>query len=308
MARRRTENRGRAGAMNGLYKVVDADGKITFSDRPEVAAGGRLEQLRQDGLRKADDQTAAQKDFDTARQDIGLARKHIPNVVQYLEYLDYLRVHSPIRFDRLMKELQHEDPKLWLKLQKYPQFQPLGKTLGVSNAGGNLLSLGVALGKGDVAGGFGKWGESTLKDLMKRDGYYADVLGSKASTLPQPPKSTYSHSRLGRYLAQEVPRQDAAAKAAAKELEAGRAALRTGAATAFSRVGGTVLDVEMAALNPDRAQDAAVIVTRLRMLKLVRLGALEADDELPQQLLSQGKYVELKKYLDDAETSFVRGR
>lgn len=296
--------------MGGVFKTIGPDGKVEYSDRPVGAPGSSTQAWRPGGSAKPDAppaKTQAEKDYDTAKADIGLARKHIPNLVQYLEYLDYLRHHSPIRFDRLMRELQHEDPEVWLKLQKYPQFQPLSRALGMAKAGENRLALAAGVAVGNYGGSVDKWAESTLKDLMKRDGYYADVLGSKASTLPTPPKRVYSNSKLGQYLAQEVPKQDAALAASAKALEKGREGLRAGAAGAFSRVGGGVLDVEMAALDPQTANTAAIIASRLRIQKMVAQGAIEAEDDEPQRLLSQGKYVELKKYLDDAESAFLRG-
>ena len=297
--------------MGGVFRIVDKDGKVTFSDRPAGQAGASVQPWKPGDAGKPDPRspakTKAEKDYDTARQDIALARKHVPNLVQYLEYLDYLRHHSPIRFDRLMQQLQHDDPQVWLKLQKYPQFQPLSRALGMAKAGENRLTLTVGIALGNYGGSVDKWAESTLKDLMKRDGYYADVLGAKATTLPQPPRRAYSASRLGQYMAAEEPRQEAAATAVAKELQKGREGLRTGAATAFSRVGGTIIDVELQALNPERASDTAVAVLSWRIQAMVRQGAISADDEEPQRLLSQGKYIELKKYLRDAESAYLKG-
>ena len=293
--------------MGGVFKTIGPDGKVEYSDRPVGPPGSATQGWRPGDARKPPAKTKAETDYDTAKEDIALARKHIPNLVQYLEYLDYLRHHSPIRLERLMRELQHEDPEVWLKLQKFPQFQPPSRALGMAKAGENRLALTAGIAVGNYGGSVDKWAESTLKDLMKRDGYYADVLGSKATTLPTPPKRVYSNSKLGQYLAQEVPKQDAALAASAKGLEKGREGLRAGAASAFSRVGGTVLDVEMAALNPENANTAAIIASRLRIQKMVAQGAIEAEDEEPQRMLSQGRYVELKKYLDDAESAFLRG-
>ena len=296
--------------MGGVFKTIGPDGKVEYSDRPVGPPGSSTQPLRPGQAAKpaaSPAKTRAEKDYDTAKEDIGLARKHIPNLVQYLEYLDYLRHHSPIRFDRLMRELQKEDPQVWLKLQKYPQFQPLSRALGMPKAGENRIALTVGVAMGNYGGSIDKWGESTLKDLMKRDGYYADVLGAKASTLAAPPKRVYSNSKLGQYLAAEVPRQEAALSASAKALETGRSALRSGAASAFGRVGGSVLDVEIAALDPANASTLGVIMLRKRIDAMVAGGALESDDEEPQRLLSQSKYVELKKYLDDAQKKFLMG-
>ena len=294
--------------MGGVFRIVDKDGNVTFSDKPAGPVGASVQPWKPGDPGKPDPRSApktpAQKDYDTAKQDIALARRHVPNLVQYLEYLDYLRHHSPIRFDRLMQQLQHDDPQVWLKLQKYPQFQPLSRALGVAKAGENRLTLTVGIAAGNYGGSIDKWAESTLKDLMKRDGYYADVLGAKATTLPQPPRRAYSASRLGQYMAAEEPRQEAAATAVAKELQKGREGLRTGAATAFSRVGGSILDVEIAALDPDTANSVGIIVLKRRIDAMIGQGSIEADDEQPQRLLSQGRYVELKKYLDDAQARF----
>ena len=291
--------------MGGIFRTVDKDGKVTFTDRPAGQAGASVQSWKPGDAGAA--KSRAEADYDTARQDIALARKHVPNLVQYLDYLDYLRHHSPIRFDRLMQQLQHDDPQVWLKLQKYPQFQPLGRSLGMAKAGEVRLALAAGVATGNYGGSIAKWAESTLKDLMKRDGYYADVLGAKATTLPQPPRRTYSASRLGQYMAAEVPRQEAAATAVGKELQKGREALRSGAATAFSRVGGSILDVEIAALDPDTASSVGVIMFRRRIDAMIAQGSIASDDEEPQRLLSQGKYVELKKYLDDARSQFLKG-
>ena len=91
--------------MGGVFRIVDKDGNVTFSDKPAGPAGASVKPWKPGDAGKPDPKSApkmqAQKDDDTAKQDIALARKHIPNLVQYLEYLDYLRHHSPIRFDRL---------------------------------------------------------------------------------------------------------------------------------------------------------------------------------------------------------------
>lgn len=187
--------------MGGVFRIVDKDGNVTFSDHPAGPSGASVQPWKPGDPGKPDPKSASktkeEQDYDTAKQDIALARKHVPNLVQYLEYLDYLRHHSPIRFDRLMQQLQHDDPQIWLKLQKYPQFQPMSRALGMAKAGENRLTLTVGIAAGNYGGSIDKWAESTLKDLMKRDGYYADVLGAKATTLAQPPRRVYSASKLG---------------------------------------------------------------------------------------------------------------
>jgi hypothetical protein len=71
-----------------MFKIVGKDGKVTYSDVPAAANGGDVQSLRPDGRQKPAAQTKAEKDYATAREDIGLARKHVPNLAQYLEYLE----------------------------------------------------------------------------------------------------------------------------------------------------------------------------------------------------------------------------
>jgi hypothetical protein len=47
---------------------------------------------------------------------------------------------------------------------------------------------------------------------------------------------------------------------------------------------------------------------RRRIDGMITEGAISSNDEQPQSLFSQGKYVELEKYLDDAQSQFRRGR
>jgi hypothetical protein len=68
-----------------------------------------------------------------------------------------------------------------------------------------------------------------------------------------------------------------------------------------------VLDVEIAALDPNNAISGGIIMLKRRTDVMIEQGAISSDDEAPQRLLSQGKYIELKKYLDDAESQFRKG-
>jgi hypothetical protein len=231
----------------GLYRVVREDGSVEYTDVP--SGSGQIEAVRP-GSTRADDEARRREDAKTAETLIREAQKRIPKVTDYLDYLEYLRHNSPIRFNRVMDELRREDPQTWLKLQKYPQFRPLRETALGLKAGSNLLGAGVGLATGKFTGSVERWMESTLKDLMKRDrfGPYADVLGSKASTLPGKATS-YSNSRLGQYLKMEDPKAAVAAKAAAKELEMANSGSRAAAGGAVVRVMGPLVDLGIGALR-----------------------------------------------------------
>jgi hypothetical protein len=287
----------------GLYRVVREDGSVEYTDVP--SGSGQMEAVRP-GSTRADDEARRREDAKTAETLIREAQKRIPKVTDYLDYLEYLRHNSPVRFNRVMDELRREDPQTWLKLQKYPQFRLLRETALGLKAGSNLLGAGVGLATGKFTGSVEKWMESTLKDLMKRDrfGPYADVLGTKASTLPTK-ATTYSNSRLGQYLKVEDARLAAASRAAAKELEQANAGLRSARGTAVVRGVGPVMDFGIAALNPDTAESMTNILMRRRLDRLARsnpaidLGS--AAYEQAHQLLSEGRYGELDKLLKQYE-------
>ena len=230
-----------------VYRIVREDGSVEYTDVPSGA--GQIDAVRP-GSSRCDDEARRREDTKTAETLIKEAQKRIPKVTDYLDYLDYLRHNSSIRFDHVMDELRREDPQTWLKLQKHPQFRPLRETVLGIKAGSNLLGAGVGLASGKFTGSVEKWMESTLKDLMKRDrfGPYADVLGTKASTLPAK-SATYSNSRLGQYLKIEDARAAAAAKAAAKELESANAGLRSAAGGSVVRVVGPLVDLGIGALR-----------------------------------------------------------
>jgi hypothetical protein len=85
--------------MGGVFKIIGSDGKLPCSDGPVGASG-------------APANTPAGKHCDLADEGTRLARKHLPDPVPYLEPLDSLRHHRPMRFDGLVRELQKLDPKL----------------------------------------------------------------------------------------------------------------------------------------------------------------------------------------------------
>jgi hypothetical protein len=157
-----------------------------------------------------------------------------------------------------------------------------------------------------LPGSVEKWMESTLQNLMRRDrwGPYADVLGSKASTLPGN-TATYSNSRLGQYLKVEDARLAAAAKAAAKEAELAQAGMRAARGAAITRPMGPLVDLGIAALNPENATAVTNILLRRRLDTAARRNpAIDIDTPAYEQartMLSQGRYGELDKFLKGYE-------
>jgi hypothetical protein len=272
--------------MSGLFKHVGADGSVSYSDRPPADAGS-TQTLRSDGRAQSREGNQAYED---AKAYIKEAQKRGPKLVDYLQYIEYLRNHNPWKLDRVLRELQHNDPETWLKLQKYPQFKPIANAaLGLKAGEKHLLSLPSVAGK--FTGGAERWFETTVKDLMKRDrwGPYADVLGAKATTLPAPPTPQYSRSRLGQYLKGEDARAAQAAKAAANNLEASRAAVRASRATAVSRVGNPLIEVGIGALNPEVFNGISYIQGVRLAKELEAKGILDQDEAymLPRMLAAQ---------------------
>lgn len=283
--------------MGGIYRVVNADGSVSFTDTPN--GSGKFEAMGSDGRARASNDSG----YDH-KQVTGLikeAQKRIPKVIDYLEYIQYLRDHGRFwRLERALQQLQKEDPALWLKLQKYPQFRPLRNTaLGLS-AADKHIAAGLGFATGNATGSAEKWLESTVKEMMKRDRYgpYADVLGTKASTLPASKAPSYSSSRLGQYLKAEEPRAAQAAKAAAKELEGSRAAVRGNVATAISRPGSALIDLGLAALNPEVHSGVTNFVIETKLKKGWSSGALTDEQyTTAHNLMANGQIKEMLSYL-----------
>jgi len=292
--------------MGGLYRIDRPDGTIKYSNLP--FGPGEVEPLGRKG--RADEPEDKPYDHKETKAMISEARKRIPKMADYLNYLEYLRNHRPFQLDRVLQELQAEDPKTWLKLQKYPQFRPLRDTQLGLKAGEKNLTAAVGLASGSVTGSMEKWFENSVKAMMKRDrwGPYSDALGAAASTLPAPKQPTYSNSRLGQYLKVEDARLATASKQAAKGLEASRTAMRAAKATAVTRAFGPVLDFFVAALDPQMASSAGNEVLRVKARTLYERGIIDEEQWAEtQNLLSQGKYVEMQKLMNDATRAYKAG-
>jgi hypothetical protein len=290
--------------MGGVYRVERPDGTVEYTDVPSGVGSVSPVRPGVSGTQPASEQSAY--DHKQTEKLIKEAQSRIPKVVDYLNYLDYLRHNSPIRFDHAMRQLRLEDPEAWMKLQKYPQFRPLRETALGFKAGTNAMAAGIGLATGKFTGSVEKWMESTLQNLMRRDrwGPYADVLGSKASTLPGN-TATYSNSRLGQYLKVEDARLAAAAKAAAKEAELAQAGMRAARGAAITRPMGPLVDLGIAALNPENATAVTNILLRRRLDTAARRNpAIDIDTPAYEQartMLSQGRYGELDKFLKGYE-------
>lgn len=290
--------------MSGVFRHVDANGRVTYSDLPP-SEPGRVDVLSSSGNRTSDeDARKAHKDAVTYIKE---AQKRGPKIKDYLEYLEFLRNYRPRQFEQVMRDLQREDRQTWLKLQQYPQFRPLRDTAIGLNAAEKNLTAGIGLLTGKVTGSVEKWLETTVKDMMKRErwGPYADVLGAKASTLLEPLPTTYSNSRWGQFAKVEDPKAIQAAKAATKAVEGSRAAIRGGIASAISRPGGVLIDAGLQALNPEEGTAVTNILLRRRIEALARKNPdfdLTSDAYAKaRELLSSGRFGELDQYLKGFE-------
>jgi hypothetical protein len=284
--------------MADIYRHDNADGSTEFNDTP--TGSGKVTPLKPDGRRLPEKKSTPQEDHKRASELTNEIQKHGSKLNVYFEYLDYLRYNNPIKFDRVMADLKRQDFDVWQKLQGYPQFKPLRETVFGHKAGQNLMGAAMGLASGNFTGSVEKWMETVLKDLMKRDRYgpYADVLGSKATTLPAPKPPTYSNSRLGQYMKTEDARLAEQAKIAEKELAASRGAFRGSVSTTVGRLAGPLLDLGIWLLNAETAGNIANTFTEIDLKKALSSGAIDFDQyEIAHNFMNQGKYEEMISYL-----------
>ncbi len=279
------------------YRVDRADGTIEYTDVPQGTA--KLTSLSANGRPTTEKTADKPYDHEQIKGVIKELQKRGPKLNEYLEYIDYLRHNSPIRFDRVMQELQKEDPATWMKLQKFPQFRPLKETAVGLKAGTNIWSAATGLTNGKFAGSTEKWLESTVKDLMKRDrfGPYADVLGSKATTLSTK-TPTYSNSRLGQYLKVEDAKAATASSNAAKDLAGAEAGLRAAKGAALTRMFSPILDLGIGLLDPQVHAGVANATVEIKLKKALSNGTLTDEQYIDaHNLMAQGKFKEMQDYL-----------
>lgn len=279
------------------YRVNRADRTIEYTDVPQGA--GKVVPVSANGRTTAEKTADKPYDHEQIKAVIKEIPKRGPKLNEYLEYIDYLRYNSPIRFDRVMQELQKEDPATWMKLQKFPQFRPLKETAVGLKAGTNIWGAAAGLTNGKFAGSTEKWMESTLKDLMKRDrfGPYADVLGSKATTLPAK-TPTYSNSKHGQYLKVEDAKAATASTNAAKDLSSAEAGLRAAKGTALTRMFSPILDLGIGLLDPQVHSGVANELVERRLKVAWNKGALSDEQYIDaHNLMAQGKFKEMQDYL-----------
>lgn len=272
--------------MGTVFRIEHPDGRIEYSDRP----------LPRGPVQAPDDESSRMSTREVQALILALRRKAV-KFDDYINYFDYLRHNQRFwRWDQMLRELQREDPIVWMKLQKYPQFRPLlNSSLGVK-AADQHIAAGVALARGKYTGSVEKWLTGTVKEMMKRDrwGPFAPVLGAQASTLPSSPPPHQSNSRLGRYLEKELPRAQQEAKAAAKAMDSARAAVRTSKAAAVTRGLSPLVDLGIGALDPDFFKGISYFRGLAISKKLVAANILTYEEgyKLPK-MLARGQFDEV---------------
>ncbi|AKJ30732.1 DUF4124 domain-containing protein [Caldimonas brevitalea] len=299
--------------MGNFYRQVDEHGNVTYTDRP-VPTQGEIEAVGRDGRRRPPSEAEAKKRHEETTQYIKQTQKWVPKLYEYYEYLQFLRDFDPLRFELLMKDLQKEDPETWLKLMEHPQFRPMHNTALGAKAAGNRAHYGVDIVvsqtvTGKYTGSVEKWFETTVQEMMKKQRYggYADVLGDKATTLPTKTPE-YSSSRLGQFQKLDDVRAAAAAKDARAAMDAANAARRTARGAAITRPGNTLVDIGVQLLNPEAASSLGIANLNRKAQKLFERGVLDVEQwAKAKQLLSQGRYVEMQKLMDDAVRDYVKG-
>ncbi|GLS05839.1 hypothetical protein GCM10007860_29980 [Chitiniphilus shinanonensis] len=289
--------------MASLYKITDAYGNVEYSDRPPLDPRGRKVESVQPGRGMDRD---ARADYQQAQTLIGEAKKRIPKLNDYLNYLEYLRRNRPTHMAAVMAELKRQDPQTWLLLQRYPQFRLLSESMIGMKAGSKNLEAaagGLAgLFTGKFSGTLEKWLETSVKDAMKRDrwGPFADVLGSKAGTLPTK-EATYSTSRLGQYLKAEDARQATAGAKAASQLKSAEAALRAAKGSVVTRGLGPLVDLGIGLLDTEKASGISALRAMQIAKRLEDKGIFDVyESKTFIQLMTQHRYDEANALLQSA--------
>jgi hypothetical protein len=294
--------------MAEIYRSVDSEGRVTYGGTPPTSAG-KLDVLTPNGRRDITVDGKPPLTHDQIKDIIKAVQQVTPNLQDYLNFLAFVRRYDDRGFRRAMDKLWRESPDLYEKLRQHPQFRSLGQSaFNIRAAPKNLTFAAGAVG-GAYVGSLEKWLATTVKDYMKEKrwgGYADDVLGTKASTLAAPKPPTYSNTRLGQFQKVDDPRAARAAKEAGKAWEDGRAAVRGAGTTAFTRVTKTGLDALIAAADADVAEDVGVTALSQRAQELNRLGVIDdLEWNEARQMLSQGKRIEMRRFLDTAVQRYL---
>ncbi|MDZ4304012.1 MAG: hypothetical protein U1C13_20510 [Pseudomonas sp.] len=261
-----------------MYRYRDDKGQWVYSDRmPTASETSTPVDYISNGM-VVKKEAAPKSPHDEAKGYIGDARKHIPKMLVYLDYIEYLSKNNPVRYHAYMLDIKKNDPKTFVALTQARVFQPLQPHQRLSN----LMDTGVSA-MGDLfAGRSGSntattYAEKTLTEYMKKDGFTpGNVLGNKATTLPQQ-VPTYSNSRLGQWSKKESERLAKLSKEATATTS-GRPLLKAASTTA-TRVGGPVLDVMIGALDPQMVPGIGATVGLDQYVKNLRAKGIELWDE-----------------------------
>jgi len=285
-----------------MYRYKDSSSQTVYSDQPPSPsdASSSVDVIRNGVLVKSEP-AKEENPHAQAKGYIKDARKHIPKALVYIEYIEYLRSTDPVRYQAYLREIMANDPKAYVALTKAGLFQPLKPHQRLSNMmDGGVGVVGDLFAGRSGSGGAVTYAEKTLADYMKKDRFLPDVLGAKATTLPEKIPH-YSGTRLGQWSKME----DAKMAKTGKQLQAalaGRPVLNA-ASTAATRVGGPVLDAMIGALDPAVYSGFSATIGFVKLKNdLGKRGIiLNPDEELyVQKYLAQGNIEEVKNIIREA--------
>lgn len=225
--------------MGTVYKYQNANGGLVYSDHPPDPHQGERYAPHEDTNNQCyagmfcGQKPKEQTDYQKARGYVDAAKKHIPKIQEYVDVLSYLRSHDEAGFRAALRELQQKNPRAWIELQKSSLFKDVREAAHFENTikAGTKAASNRVLGKPDGASDF----MNAWYDRVKTNAQARGYLESK-------------------------PNLSALAKSTS--------ATRVATATAVSRVAGTVFQVEIEMLNPERAEDGGKIALRFRLDKL----------------------------------------
>ncbi len=296
--------------MGGVFRVERPDGSVEFTDVP--SGPGRVQPIRPGATasEQAAEQQQRQYDHKLAERLIKEAQKRIPKLQDYWDYVEYLRHSSPARHRHMLLLLKEEDPRAWIKLQRYPAFRPLSETALGWRAADKHLAAGIEFASGKYTGSVEKWLETTVKDMMKQQGWGPyNVLGSKASTLAASKPPYYSPGQAGQFFKAEDASAAAAARRAAQELESVGAGRRAAWGGSIGRLGGTVTDALIGSLRPDVFRGISAIEGMRLGKELVRRGilTLEESSELTG-MMARAEFDQARKLIEAGAERAAAGR